>query len=300
MPDVEIRRFSDQHLDAAAALLGERHERHLTTEPLLARDVDYRAQIQAIEGDGVVALVGGELCAYLIAEVTEDDAFVGFAGCAAREPELVRDLYAALAPAWERDRHRVYVPATDDGLIDAWFRLAFGLHFMYAVRETGADAEPPLDVDVRFGAPTDLDAVAAFDRELWEHQTRAPSFSGRDVPGDEAFRDEWRSLWDDARFTHFVAERGGRVVGHAVLYRRDLGDLRIPHDNIDLAHVVTLPDARGSGVGLALTLHALDWARNEGFRSLTTDWRVVNLLSSRFWPRRGFRPTFFRLYRHIP
>ena len=31
-----------------------------------------------------------------------------------------------------------------------------------------------------------------------------------------------------------------------------------------------------------------------------TDWRVTNLLASRFWPRRGFRTTFLRLYRHIP
>jgi hypothetical protein len=27
---------------------------------------------------------------------------------------------------------------------------------------------------------------------------------------------------------------------------------------------------------------------------------VTNLLSSRFWPARGFRETFLRLYRHIP
>ena len=33
---------------------------------------------------------------------------------------------------------------------------------------------------------------------------------------------------------------------------------------------------------------------------MTTDWRVTNLLASRFWPKRGFRPTFLRLYRSIP
>jgi hypothetical protein len=33
---------------------------------------------------------------------------------------------------------------------------------------------------------------------------------------------------------------------------------------------------------------------------MVTDWRVTNLLSSRFWPARGFRTTFLRLYRHIP
>jgi hypothetical protein len=33
---------------------------------------------------------------------------------------------------------------------------------------------------------------------------------------------------------------------------------------------------------------------------MVTDWRVTNLLSSRFWPRRGFRLSFLRLYRSIP
>jgi hypothetical protein len=27
---------------------------------------------------------------------------------------------------------------------------------------------------------------------------------------------------------------------------------------------------------------------------------MTNLLASRFWPARGFRPTFLRLYRSIP
>src|SRR3954454_22570829 len=90
MPDVEIRPFSDEHLDAAAALPAARHERHLAAEPLLARDVDYRAQL---EGDGVVALRDGELRAYLLGQTTDDDAFVGFGGCAAAEPELMWDLY---------------------------------------------------------------------------------------------------------------------------------------------------------------------------------------------------------------
>jgi hypothetical protein len=40
--------------------------------------------------------------------------------------------------------------------------------------------------------------------------------------------------------------------------------------------------------------------RELGFPTMITDWRVTNLLSSRFWPKRGFRPTFLRLYRSIP
>jgi len=63
---------------------------------------------------------------------------------------------------------------------------------------------------------------------------------------------------------------------------------------------VTVPSVRGDGTGLALSAHALNWAHEHGFRSMTTDWRTVNLLSSRFWPRRGLRPQYLRLYRAVP
>ena len=53
-------------------------------------------------------------------------------------------------------------------------------------------------------------------------------------------------------------------------------------------------------VGLALFAHAMTWAHEHGFTSMITDWRMTNLLASRFWPARGFRPTFIRLYRSIP
>jgi ribosomal protein S18 acetylase RimI-like enzyme len=298
MPDVEIRPFSDEHLDAAARLLAERHERHLATEPLLARDVDYRAQIEAelSSGDGAVALVGDEVRAYLVGRVTDDDAVVGLAGCAAAEPELVRDLYASLASRWQRDRHRVYVPATDAGLVDVWFRLAFGLQFTYAVRET----ERGSAADVRPGRPDDLDDVVALEQAFTDHLQAAPSFSSRKPHSDAELRAEWAGTWEDERFTHLVAERAGHVVGHALLYRRDGDGLRIPAGSIDLALVVTAPTARGRGVGSALTAHALGWAHAAGYSAVTIDWRVVNLLASRFFAARGFRPTFFRLYRHVP
>jgi GNAT superfamily N-acetyltransferase len=294
MPDAEIRPFSDQHIDAAAALLADRHERHLAAEPLLARDVDFRAQLAGKEG--LVALRDGEVRAYLLGQTTADDAFVDFAGCAAAEPELVRDLYAALAPTWGRDRHRVYVPASDAALIDVWFKLAFGLQFTLAVREP----ERGSGDGVRLGSSDDLDTVVALQRSFTEHLRDAPSFSGRQPETDEELRADWRDTWEDDRYIHFVAERNARVVGHALLYRRERGDLRVPANSIDLALVVTLPDVRGSGVGRALVAQALGWAHDQRLDAVTIDWRVVNLLADRFFRARGFRPTFLRLYRHVP
>ena len=61
----------------------------------------------------------------------------------------------------------------------------------------------------------------------------------------------------------------------------------------------TLPEARGTGAGVALTDAALAWAGDAGYTTVQTDWRVANLESSRFWPRRGFRETFYRMARRV-
>jgi GNAT superfamily N-acetyltransferase len=296
---LEIHPLSELR-DEAAQLLADRYGKQRAAEPLLPEIGDFAAHLP--DDDGLVATRGGTAVAYLAGGLDGDTARVGFGGHAAFEPEALRDLFAVLADRWDVSRFAVAVPASDEGLIDTWFRLAFGCQFMWAVRET----DRPSDVEVprphiRPGTPDDLDAVAQFDEILWLLQSRSPSFSGLTVPPRNEFREEWSDLWDDPEpFVHFVAEREGRVVGHAVLYRRPEGDLRVPPGNIDLAHVATLDEVRGTGVGLALTHHVLDWAHEHGYRSMTTDWRSVNLLSSRFWPRRGFRPQYLRLYRAVP
>jgi GNAT superfamily N-acetyltransferase len=307
----ELRPFADEHLDGAAALLAERHERHREAEPLLPPLADPRAELERewrTEGaSGTVALDGGEVVGYLVGHPRVDPAgthVMSFiAGHASREPELVRDLYAAAAPAWVgagMSRHFVYVPALDE-LIDPWFRLSFGGSAVQAMRETAGERPTPVDgVLVRDGEPRDLDAAVALERAMTESMQPAPSFSDyRPDPVEEA-TEEWLGTWDDTEtYKHFVAEREGRVVGHILLYHRP-PDLRVPADSIDLAQASTDPAERGTGVGLALTRHAIAWAHEHGYPTMTTDWRMTNLLASRFWPRRGFRPTFLRVQRSIP
>ncbi len=298
MPTLEIHPFSDDFRAEAAALLADRHLRHREAEPLLPELNDFAAQLPT--GAGAVATRGGEVVAYVIAAVGDERAEVGFAGMAASEPEALRDVYAQLAAGWPT-RHSVMVPASDAALIDPWFRLAFGCQFMTAAREVEQLAPVDFGGVIRPSTRDDHLAVASFDRQLWEHQSRSPSFSGLDYEAND-FEAEWSTLWeekDECPF-HRVAEIDGRAVGHVLLYERPTGDLRVPQMNIDLAHVVTLPEARGKGVGLAMTAAALTWAHERGFHSMTTDFRSNNLLSSRYWPARGFRPTFIRMYRATP
>ena len=57
--------------------------------------------------------------------------------------------------------------------------------------------------------------------------------------------------------------------------------------------------ARGLGAGRALGEAVLGWSHEAGHAACVTDWRATNLLSSRAWPRLGFRDTFWRLHRLV-
>ena len=312
---LQLLPFADEHLDAAAEVLAGAHARHLAAEPLLGRVDDYRAQVEAqwtrAGASGAIAFRDGEAVGYLLGAGAPNDnrggtrIFTDIAGHAVSEPEVARDLFAAAAERWHdegQDRFAVVVPAHDAALVDAWFRVGFGVQFAYGVREATPVEAVETGVTIRPGTSDDLRHFAFFDHELWSHQTRSPSFSNNDVPPLAEFEDDWREDTFDSpdTFWPFLAERDGEVVGEALMYRRPAGDLRVPEGNVDLGHAATLPEVRGSGVGLALAAFIVNWAHEQGFRSVTTDWRSVNLLSSRFWPRRGFRPTYLRLYRAIP
>ena len=321
MPRPEIRPLAEEHLDVAAALLAERHGRHRAAEPLLSpryeEPVVARAEIEAAVGEdgatGAVAIAGDEVVAYMVgaprSESWGPNLWVGAAGHAARDAEAIRDLYAALADDWARrgrTAHYALVPATDAAVVEAWFRLGFGQQHAHGIREVPAEAPAPAPagIEIRAAEAGDLESLLALDRILPEHQSRAPVFSRGAAPTEDEARAEAVETLEDPAITILLAFRDGGVVGgasvadvavsgaHAGLARPDCAAL--------LGWAAALPEARGTGVGIALTNAVLAWARDRAYETIVVDWRVTNLESSRFWPARGFRPTFLRLYRSIP
>lgn len=297
MPSLEIHPLSELRGEAAA-LLAERFARQRAVEPLLPEIGDFEPHLPET---GHVAVRGATAVAYLGGAVDEEHRMARwlFGGHAAREPEALRDLFAHQAAELGVARFMLTVPATDPELVDVWFRLAFGCQAVWAVQEVA-----PVPVEfagtIRRATPDDAEALADFDEVLAAHQVESPSFSEfAPAPRAETLA-EIDQIWVDDTYIPFVAELAGRVVGTLGLYRRPEGDLRVPAANIDLAFAATRPDVRGAGSGLALYAYAMTWAHEQGFRSMTVDWRSVNLLSSRFWPRRGFRPQYLRLYRAVP
>lgn len=317
MPELEIQPFSEEHLEGAAALLEERHTRHREVEPGLPANVDYRAEIEALwaanERSGAVASRAGDLVGYLVGVHREDltwgsNIWVENAGHAVREPETIRDLYAFLAADWvERgfDHHYAIVPASDEELVDAWFRLSFGAQHASGIQDTPQDIdEPPPGVVVRRATAEDVDAVVRLDLELPGHQRLAPVFSTAAPYTEEESRADFLAEVDAAEQAILLADIDGRVVSMLVMVDVSKSGMHTglarPERAAFLGFAATLPEARGTGAGLALTNAGLAWAREQGYPVTVVDWRETNLLASRFWPRRGFRRTFLRLYRAIP
>ncbi len=313
----EICAFAEEHLDAAGSLLAARHRAHRAAEPLLSEGFEgadaTRGEVASLwaqeHASGAVALREGQPVGFLLGTRKNDqmwgaNVWVEAAGYAADEPELVRDLYAFSSQRWVdegRTRHYALVPALDDH-VEAWFRLSFGAQQAHGIKEVDVRAWPP---GTRRAEHRDIEALIELVPLIFAHHALAPVFSGIDFDEDA---DELRAMLAadlaNDELGELVYERDGRVVAtfelvpvEKVSMHRGLAQ---PDRAACLGFAASLPDVRGSGAGLALTDAAFAWAHAQGYSTMVTDWRETNLLSSRFWPARGFRRSFLRLYRSIP
>ncbi|HEX6680902.1 MAG TPA: GNAT family N-acetyltransferase [Gaiellaceae bacterium] len=318
MSRLEVISFADEHLDAAGELLAARHRRHRLAEPLLPvafeEPAAARAEVEACwrkdGAAGAVAVRGDEMVGYLVGAPADDaiwgaNVWVELAGHAVDEPEVVRDLYAAVAEGWlaqGRHRHWAVVPASDTALVDAWFRLSFGQQQAYGISEVRETAWPH---GVRKAEPRDVDALLELAPLLSDHQLASPVFSGRALDWTvEELRAEIEQDIESEAIANLVFELDGRVVANFEVVPVEGSSMQTslarPERACYLGFAIVDPAARGSGAGLALTQASFAWAHEAGYETMVTDWRVTNLLASRFWPSRGFRTTFARLYRSIP
>jgi len=318
---LEVASFGDEHLHDASVLLAARHARQRLVEPLLspafeepdAARIELEAAWRSDGASGAVAHDSGRLVGYLIGAPRHGTAWgpnvwVGPSGHATEAAEIVRDLYAHAAAAWVADgatSHYAVVPATDPALLDAWSRLEFGQQQGLGIREVPAQPAQPAQAGrarVRIATVDDAEEILRLDI-LGEYQTSSPTFAPHVAPDPDEAREELLEELADPRVASLIAELDGRAVGIATVAPVEYSGLHTgvarPDDACILGYAATAPEVRGSGAGLALTDGVFAWARENGYTTVVVDWRVPNLLASRFWPARGFRTSFVRLHRTI-
>jgi GNAT superfamily N-acetyltransferase len=239
-------------------------------------------------------------------------AWVRLAGHALAEgvdAELYRDLYARLATGWVAQGyfdHYALVPATDRAALDAWFALSFGSEHAHGLR---ALAVPKEEDDVRPVPGLEIRRATSYDRETladvsqWLRRYQAgPPIWGAALPEDiSQIEAGYANMAGDETATVWLAFLDGQIVGFQAYFSAEISDDTplVPPECVDLSVAATHPDQRGRGVGSALTRVGLTDAAARGYTACVVDWRVTNLMSSRFWPRRGFQPAVYRLVRRV-
>jgi GNAT superfamily N-acetyltransferase len=308
-PPARIEPFAEGHLPSAAAVLAGRHDRHRQANPFLAPGsaLAFLQSTWNLPGASGAAVVrDGQVVAFTVAQVADRphfgrSAWIGHAGHAAEDGELLRDVYAAAAEGWVAqgaERHYVLVPAFDEALAP-WYRLGFAHMHVEALRPVRDETpQAPQGVALRLATRADLEAAEEIDFEIVRIQSASPSFARLDLNRD-ARRVEWLEM--DLReegLAYLVAEERGNVLGHTVIYRPE-PVLGLPADAAYLASTAVLETERGRGIGAALVAAIARRAAELGYGHLYTNWRMTNLSASRFWPARGFAPIYHRMQRAI-
>jgi len=321
---VDIRPIRSSDLPEAARLLARRHRTHRTILPELPADAESDetagALLSAALGrEGCVgwgAFAGDNLQAYLIGETVLEpwwgrSGWIRAGGSASIEvgaADRSADLYARLGQQWVQSGifvHFVVVPASEAEVLRLWFGLSFGIEHVHAVLDLRSlslpDSGPPSGVSMRLATAEDKPALARMSDVVWRHQVGAPVWAAMLPESAEANRAGWLELLDDPTVDVWLAFEQGEPVGSQAYYPSEMrGEHLLGGDSTcHLAIAATRPDARGRGIASALTRVGLEHARRRGYAFCETDWRSTNLLSSRFWPRFGFRPAFYRLVRRI-
>jgi ribosomal protein S18 acetylase RimI-like enzyme len=321
---IEWAPFQDDFIADAAALLAARHRRdRLDLPELPPRFEDPLAARKAVEAvwrrpgsSGVGAIKDGRLLGYLIGDVNIDTlrgrtAWIHLAGHALdqrMDTDLYRDLYAAAAPGWLAHGcfdHYTMVPAADNAALAAWFALSFGQEQAHALSTLNPAADDsdiaPRGITLRRANSDDRASLRDMSSLIARYQAQAPTW-GVALPEDmSALREGYAGLVDDPTVIVWLALRGSQPLGFQAYFATQAtdDDMLTPESCIELKVAGTRPEDRGHGIGRALTRRGLADARAHGYAFCLTDWRVTNLLSSRFWPRQGFRPVAYRLTRKV-
>lgn len=321
---MDLVMFKEEYLPKAAELLAARHhnERGLLSElPDTFENVEMA--LKAVEAawkrentSGVAAIKNGQLVGYIIGRLVTDihrgrHAWINYEGLAIEETEgveLYRTMYSILAEKWVNQgcfEHYVQVPSGKSEVVDAWFRLGFGheqAHALLELHHEAVEVEEIEGIEVRLADKSDVEAIKNISTLIMTHQVGSPVWAIPGFPEElEEFRQGYAELLDDESVRLWTAFRGEKLVGFQGFWPEEANEknMMIPDKCIYLGVGGTVIEERGCGIGKLLAQKGFNDSISREYKYCFTDWRMTNLLSSRFWPKQGFKPIAYRLTRKI-
>ena len=315
----EFRAITTADIPSMAELLISRQVLESGAFPFLqnsCRNIKYAVDaLEKLFANGTVigagAFVENELVGYIAGTVKVDPlrgrhVWVSYEGMAVREdqsPELIRALYAAVCAAWVKQgcfMHYVVVPLGNGAYFDAFQRLSFFIqqvHAAISLEEYRPFAQAS-SIEVRIAGKADREKMGRLSGIIQSYQNMAPTFELVLPEIMAEIKAGYEDTVEDDDMTALLAEMGGEALGFQ-LYEAASPGLMSPDDCVELNVAGTVPCRMKTGVGKTLMDAGCALMRARGFRYMVTDWRIINLASSTFWPKCGFHPIAYRMARCI-
>ena len=319
----------DCHLDAAAALLADRHRRDRAREPLLPAAFDdapaCKAQIEhAFESTGwygVVAEAGGEIAGFAIMTPQHiaathflasffppRGASLGYGATATKagmEYDVYRSMFSDLAEHFVDlgiFEFAANVAAADLETREAFASLGFGRTMTCAIRDVAPPARgAATGIELHQASAEDAEVIFGLNEELTLHHARSPIFNPYIRESDPSSHDFQRNLLNDPSVNaHWVAYEGGRPVGMNTFMKPFfLSPMTVPEKTIYLFQGIVTQDVRAGGVGTAILANSAEWARAQGYEHIALHFASANLSGAKFWQSSGFRPIEHGMRRRV-
>lgn len=305
---IQIVPFEEKFLGMAAALLSQPRRLELVSEEIL-RDT-WREPLT----NGVALFDGERLAGFLLGQRKIDaqrgrHVWMHLAGHTLAtdvDVDLYRDLYAVIGQSWIEQgffQHIIQLHAFERSAIDAWLGAGFAYEQIHGIRSLSEMPELPeaaVGLEIRRAGPGDGALLAELSGIIRRYQAGAPVWGAALPEHEQEIRQGYAELADDPANFVWLAFWDEQAVGFQAYLPLDEAEQWIyPPNCLCLEVAGTLPQARGLGVGRALTQRGLSFAREAGYEWCATDWRATNLLSSRFWPQVGFHPLMVRMTRRV-
>jgi ribosomal protein S18 acetylase RimI-like enzyme len=220
----------------------------------------------------------------------------------------LQDLYVLLGDDWVNRGvfiHHTYLSATDMDTVQAWFNLDFGRERIDAVLDLHQIEIPeiriPDGIQIRRAGAGDNELLSGMSHIIFRELAKSPYWHPTPPEVWDELREGWAEIADDTTMTTWLAIENEKVLGMIGFYEQEQGDmdmLAAPKMSY-LTVAATREEARGYGIGSALTWTGLAHCKQSGDNYCITNWISPNLAASRFWPRFGFKDVAYRLTKNI-
>lgn len=318
---MKFREFREEDVIQAAKLLANRHRKEREVFPALKKEFEDSKNTEKVLCEfmensyvkGMCAYEDDNLLGFILSDIKTESmfgrcAYVSYEGLAIADtesPELYRKLYAEIAKIWVKNgvlAHLVEVPAGYKEVVDSWLKLSFAFEQVYGLASLSkSEVSIPENLVIRQAEEKDSEELRKISNLILSYQAASPTYAAGLPEKVDRIRNGYGELPEDEEAIVLLAYNDSKLLGFqcANIGEDESLNMMIPEKALEISIAGTIEESRGTGVGDILTKLMINRGIEHGFENAITDWRIANLRSSNFWPKEGFQPFAYRMFRAI-